>query len=188
MTAFDLSNLRAYGDDVRIDLGAVIKRPNLMSVGSHIAIDHGVYVTTRLEMGDYIHIGPYTTVTGGAEGLLKMGNFSGLAAACRIVCGGETYGGDGMINPTIPARYRNCVYAPVIMEDFTTLATGVIVLPGITIREGSVVAAGSVVTKDTEPWTINVGTPARPVRRRPSATILRHAQSMGYNLDRKLAD
>lgn len=34
-------------------------------------------------------------------------------------------------------------------------------LPGVTIGEGAVVAAGSVVTKDVEPWTVVGGNPAR---------------------------
>ena len=34
------------------------------------------------------------------------------------------------------------------------VATGAIVLPGVTIGEGAVVAAGVVVTKDVEPWTV----------------------------------
>ncbi len=46
-----------------------------------------------------------------------------------------------------------------------------IVLPGITIGEGAVVGAGSVVTKDVEPWTIVAGNPAKPigVREHPRA-------------------
>lgn len=48
------------------------------------------------------------------------------------------------------------------------------IMPGITIGEGAVIASGAVVTKNVDPYTIVAGNPARPVRQRfPSATIER---------------
>ena len=41
-----------------------------------------------------------------------------------------------------------------------------IILPGLTISEGSVIGAGSVLTKDTEPWGIYAGNPAKYIKRR----------------------
>ncbi len=41
-----------------------------------------------------------------------------------------------------------------------------IVLPGVTIGEGAVVAAGAVVTKDVEPWSVVGGNPARFIKKR----------------------
>ena len=46
------------------------------------------------------------------------------------------------------------------------IGANVIVLPGVTIGEGAVVAAGSVVTKDVEQFTVVAGAPARLIRRR----------------------
>ena len=45
-------------------------------------------------------------------------------------------------------------------------ATLAIVLPGVTIGEGAIVAAGAVVTRDVAPYTIVAGAPARPVGER----------------------
>ena len=50
--------------------------------------------------------------------------------------------------------------APVVIEDRVWLATRSLVLPGVTIGEGAVVAAGAVVTKDVAPFTIVGGVPA----------------------------
>ena len=56
--------------------------------------------------------------------------------------------------------------APVKIGDRVSLNTDAIVLPGVTIGDGAVVAAGAVVTKDVEPYTIVAGVPARPIGER----------------------
>lgn len=55
------------------------------------------------------------------------------------------------------------VIGPIIIEDEVWLATGTIVLPGLRIGRGAVVAAGSVVTKDVEEAAIIAGVPARRI-------------------------
>jgi acetyltransferase-like isoleucine patch superfamily enzyme len=54
--------------------------------------------------------------------------------------------------------------APVVIHDKAWIGFNAIVLKGVTIGEGAVVGAGSVVTKDVAPWTIVAGNPARTVR------------------------
>lgn len=56
--------------------------------------------------------------------------------------------------------------APVVIKDFVWIAMGAIILPGVTIGEGAVVGAGSVVTKDVEPWTVVAGNPAKFIKKR----------------------
>ena len=53
---------------------------------------------------------------------------------------------------------------PVCISDNVWLGTRVIVLPGVTIGEGSVIGAGSVVTHDIPPRVIAAGTPAKVIR------------------------
>ncbi len=55
-------------------------------------------------------------------------------------------------------------HAPIIIEDNVWLATGVIVLAGITIHENSVVSAGSVVTKDVPANCLVAGVPAKKIK------------------------
>lgn len=55
---------------------------------------------------------------------------------------------------------------PIIIMDNVWVATGAIILPGVKIGEGAVVAAGAVVTKDVEPWTVVGGNPAKFIKRR----------------------
>ncbi|HEU4657667.1 MAG TPA: acyltransferase [Capillimicrobium sp.] len=61
-------------------------------------------------------------------------------------------------------RYRS---APVRIEDGCWLGSRAIVLPGVTIGEGCVVAAGAVVVEDCEPHGLYAGVPARRVRDLP---------------------
>jgi phosphonate metabolism protein (transferase hexapeptide repeat family) len=54
----------------------------------------------------------------------------------------------------------------------TWLGHNVVVMPGVTVGTGAVVGSGAVVTKDVEPYTIVVGVPAKPIRKRfPDAII-----------------
>ena len=59
----------------------------------------------------------------------------------------------------------------VVIGDRVWIAYRAIILPGVAIGEGAVVGAGSVVTKDVEPYTIVAGNPARFIKKR-SANLL----------------
>ena len=55
---------------------------------------------------------------------------------------------------------------PITIMDNVWIATGAMILPGVTIGEGAVVAAGAVVVKDVEPWTVVGGNPAKFIKKR----------------------
>ncbi|HLY25444.1 MAG TPA: acyltransferase [Aggregatilineales bacterium] len=178
---FDLQLLKSVGTDVFISANVEIRRPHLVSIGSHVAIDSGFYCTVAAALGDYIHIAPYVTVIGGARGLLSMGNFTTIAAGSRIVCGTDEHLGAGFVGPTIPDQYRdNVIIAPVTFENFASVGTNVVVMPGVTLGEGSVVGACSFVRQSTEPWTIYAGIPAKPLKIRARQKMLAAAREMGY--------
>lgn len=170
------------GEDVRINSHAHFAHPDLAEIGNHCAIDWGFYCTTQFKIKDYIHIAPYCTVIGGRDGCFSMGNFSGMAAGCRIVCSSDDFSGDYLIGPTIPAECRKVTVSSVVLEDFVTLATNVVVFPGVTIAMGTVIGANSVVTKSTKPWGIYLGNPARFFKAR-SKGLLEHARKLGYEYD-----
>jgi galactoside O-acetyltransferase len=54
---------------------------------------------------------------------------------------------------------------PVVIEDFVWIAANVTILPGVRIGHGSVIGAGSVVTKDVEPNSLYYGNPAKFIRK-----------------------
>ncbi len=57
-------------------------------------------------------------------------------------------------------------YRPIVVGDRAWIATRATVLGGVTIGEGAVVAAASLVSRDVEPFTIVAGVPARPIGKR----------------------
>jgi acetyltransferase-like isoleucine patch superfamily enzyme len=58
------------------------------------------------------------------------------------------------------------VFAPVEIEDYVFIGPRAIILPGVKVKRGSVVAAGAVVNKDVEENTVVGGVPAKPIRER----------------------
>jgi dTDP-4-amino-4,6-dideoxy-D-glucose acyltransferase len=178
---YDPALLQKIGEDVFVSQNVEIRRPHLVSLGNHVAIDTGFYITTRAEIGDYVHIAPYVTVIGGADAFFKVGNFSGISAGCRIVCATDAYLGEGLTSCIIPDQYRDRVInEPVIIDDFAAIGTNVVIMPGVTIGEGCAIGACALVTADTEPWTVYVGIPARPIKIRPKETMLNYARELGY--------
>jgi len=54
---------------------------------------------------------------------------------------------------------------PIIIEDDVWIGFNSVILKGVKIGRGAIIGAGSVVTKDIEPWTVNVGNPLRSIRK-----------------------
>lgn len=170
---------KSLGEDVYIDKEARIVRPNLVSIGNHVAIDMCVYFSTEAEIGDYVHIAPHVSIIGGAQSKIIMGHFSNIGSGSKIVCGSDDFT-KGLINPLVPIKYRHVKLTTITFKDHATLGVNCVVMPGVTLAEGSIVGANSLVTKDTEPWTIYAGSPARPIKMRDNTEILKYAKELGY--------
>ncbi|MGN8929727.1 CatB-related O-acetyltransferase [Collinsella sp. HCP28S3_E12] len=73
----------------------------------------------------------------------------------------------------------------IILEDDVWIGHGATILDGVTVHRGGVVAAGAVVSKDVEPYTIVGGVPARPLKKRfDNETISRLSQFDYSSVDR----
>lgn len=118
-------------------------------------------------------IPPFYT-TGGEE--IRIGQNVFVNQNCTFYdLGGLDIGDDVMIGPNVslitsghplePSRRRSATIGkPIVIEQNVWIAAGVIVIGGVTVGENSVIAAGSVVTKNVPPNTLVGGNPARVIR------------------------
>lgn len=164
--------LRRRGADVTIHRDAKIVAPEEMEVGDSVIIDDFAFIlaTGGVSLGSFVHIGSHAFIGGG--GGLVMEDFAGISGGVRIYTGNEDYLGGQLTNPTVPPPWRVATRAPVRLGRHAILGAGTVVLPGVTIGEGAAVGALSVVTRDLPPWHVYSGTPAKPVRSRPSERML----------------
>jgi galactoside O-acetyltransferase len=156
------------GNDVSLYPYVVFVNPANIHIKNHVIISEFCWLHGGLKtiIGNFIHISYFSSIAGG--GLCIFEDFVGLSAAVRIITGSELIHGEGLTNPAVPREYRAVQRSFVHLEKHAFLASDVVVHPGVTIGEGAVIGSNSVVTKDIEPWTINIGIPAKPVGKRPS--------------------
>lgn len=109
-----------------------------------------------LTIGDGTHIGDSTILDVADD--VTIGNEVALGPNCVI------YSHDHEYNSDSRAAWKGQLQcAPVVIEDGAWIGSGVTILPGITIGERAVVAAGAVVTKNIPPHTIWGGVPAEQI-------------------------
>jgi galactoside O-acetyltransferase len=169
------------GHDVLINSNTCFTRPELCELGNHIGIDWGFYCTTKLKIGDYVHVSPHVAVIGGRSTGLVVEDFCFISVGAKMVCGSEMFQGEGLIGPLIPDEYKDDqLLEPIILRRFSGVCANSVVLPGVEMAEGSILGANSMLKENTEPWTIYAGSPARPIKTRRSDLMYEYARKMGY--------
>ncbi|EOM1465364.1 TPA: acyltransferase [Klebsiella pneumoniae] len=93
-----------------------------------------------------------------------------LALHDDIIIGNRVVINDGvrLLTASHDIRHPNWVMfkKKIVIHDYAWIATGAIILPGVTIGKGAVVGAGAIVARDVEPFTVVAGNPARLVSQR----------------------
>lgn len=112
------------------------------------------YAPERIRIGEYCTIGDTVFLDGRSE--LTIGDNVNIGSHVTI------YTRQHAVDSTDFAE----VGAPVVIEDYSWISSHSIILPGVTIGEGAVVAAGAVVARSVAAYTVVAGNPARPVRER----------------------
>lgn len=107
---------------------------------------------------------------------LTMGEYASLSenvdcyTVAPIIVGNQTTVSQGVklctASHDMTSKIMELAYKPIVLGPNAWVAGWSIVLPGVTIGEGAVVAAGAVVTKDVEPWTVVGGNPAKFIKKR----------------------
>lgn len=116
-----------------------------------------------VHMGEntYPNLGFQSTSNG--EKLVTIGNNVSIAPYVTLVT--ESCANNGKVINEIPyVKEKLTKKEQIIIEDEVWIGANVTILPGVSIGKCSVIGAGSIVTKDVEPYSIYLGTPARKVK------------------------
>ncbi len=169
--------LRACGRNVKVYRGCRLVPPGLISVGDGSQIDEAVriYAGEGVSIGRHVHFAFLSSISGG--GRCEVGDFVGIGAGVRILTGTEEIEG-GLTNPTVPTEFRRVRRARTVVGAHALVFTNTVVLPGVTLGEGVVVAAGSVVHRDLAPWAIYAGNPLVRIGTRDPDPILAAAAEL----------
>jgi maltose O-acetyltransferase len=133
----------------------------------------------RIGRGAGIHLGCHLWFYGPGQvrrGGFTLGAGSRVNRDCRLDVRGSLHiGAHVSISPEVTVltashgvndpQFRVEV-RPVVMEDHVWIGTRAMIMPGVTLGRGSVVAAGAVVTRSVPPLTVVAGVPAKPVAAR----------------------
>ena len=153
--------LKAYGKNVLIGRHVVLYSPGQLTLGDNVRIDDFTIISGKVTMGSYIHVSQFCGIYGGDEGIV-MEDFSGLSAKCSVYAVSDDYTGHSMTNPMVPAKYKpTAISKSVHIGRHAIVGCNSVVLPGVDIPEGAAVGSLSCVTRSLEPWSINIGIPAK---------------------------
>ena len=146
-------------------------RPLFGRCGKHFSFDPaGYYSFENIFVGDHVHLG---------RGATLMASESKILIGDKVVFGPYVtiIGGDHNISVVGSFMYDVAQKRPeddldVIIEDDVWVGTGAVILKGVTIGRGSVVAAGAIVTHNVPPYAVAVGVPARVLKFRFDVTTI----------------
>ena len=171
----DLDEESIYGDGFRVDIRKPKQNAIFLKIGKHCIID-GAFVFEKdsghVNIGDRVHIGGSTFIS---INEIDIGNDVTIAWDCLFYDhNSHSINWEERKNDT-EQEYQDCVNglgviahktwdvvrsAPIKICDKAWIGVGCKILKGVTIGEGAIVAAGSVVTKDVRSWTVVGGNPA----------------------------
>jgi acetyltransferase-like isoleucine patch superfamily enzyme len=127
----------SLGEGSFIAAGCVIRGD--VSIGSHCSLNAGTVTIGRVSIGDLVRIASYAVLVG------------------------ENHVFD---DPGLPIAAQGLSSTGIVIEDDVWIGAHVTIVDGVTVGSHSVVAAGAVVTRDVEPWSVVAGVPARVVKHR----------------------
>lgn len=133
--------LAGFGENVEISQNVLMEFPSRITIGNNVFLNRGTLLTARapISVGDDCLIGPYSIVNSGDH------SFDTLDT---------------------PIRNQKHKFSAISIGQDVWIGAHVTILRGVTIGDGAVVAAGSVVRDDVPPRTLVAGVPARPVKLR----------------------
>jgi acetyltransferase-like isoleucine patch superfamily enzyme len=128
-------------------------------IGKNVSIHPGVFLFgfDKLIIGDNVSIHPmcYIDATGG----ISIGDNVSIAHSCSILSTDHTWK-----DSSIPIKYNSITKGFVKINEDVWIGCGCRILSGVKISKRSIIAAGSVVTKNIESNTVNAGVPSKVIK------------------------
>lgn len=130
----------------------------LSECGKNVNIERGAQFASDLRIGNNSGIGVNALIST----CVTIGNDVMMGPDCMFFTSNH-----GMERLDVPMwQQKSSTPRPIVIGDDVWIGARVIVLGGVHIGNGSVIGAGSVVTKDVEPYSIVAGNPAKLIRKR----------------------
>lgn len=164
VAVFNKGRFLDAGHDLHIGQGSRLFAPTHLAIGDHVYIGKHVHIEANCEIGDFCLLANRVAIIGRHDH-----DFSAIGFPVRY---------SPWIGSTrIPSPYLD---EKAVIERDVWLGYGVIVLTGVTVGRGAIVAAGSVVASSIPAYSIAAGVPARVIAQRfaSAADIARHEQAI----------
>lgn len=151
------------GKNTKISALSVLRNDeNTIKIGDRCKIERGAILKCyggNIELGNDVSINEYSIIYG--QGNVKIGNSVLIAAHVSIISENHCFQSRSEL-----IRRQGVSQKGILIGDDVWLGIRSIILDGVHVADGSVIGAGAIVTKDTEPYGIYVGSPARKIGER----------------------
>ena len=151
--------LKSYGTNVKISRFARFYSPEKISIGDNARIDDFCILSGNITIGSHIHISAYVALYGSMG--IELEDHTGISPMTTVYSAMDDFGGDYLIGPIHPEEKTHVTGGKVTIKRYSQIGTHCVVFPNLTIGEGSVVGACSMVNKSLAPWGIYFGIPAQ---------------------------
>ena len=178
-TRYELTKIgfKSIGKNVLISDKASIYSPQNIELVNNVRIDDFVIlsVSANLKIGDYSHIGCYTSIIGGADVVLE--DYTSISGRVSIYSSNDDYTGLKMTNPMVPSEYTGVKSGPVLIKKHSIIGCNCVVLPNTILNEGVSVGSLSLLNGEYEEFSVYTGVPAKKIRNRQKR-LLKYEQAL----------
>jgi acetyltransferase-like isoleucine patch superfamily enzyme len=168
-----VAGFRCLGRNVKIKRSAGLFFTENISVGDNSRIDDFTIIVASREpvtIGKHVHISSHCYISG-RDGF-AMDDFSTLAPGVLIFTASDDYTGQKLTNPTLPRHLIGGPAGRIHLGKHVIVGAGTVILPDVTIGQGSSVGAQSLVKRSLEEWGIYAGSPVQYLRPRKKDLLL----------------